>query len=154
MKHELPTPEDDIERRVVDDVRAYGFHVIKVMEDEEGPGFAYSVGLFHTLEHPEILIVGLDLDVMHGMISGIHDQIREGRRFEARMQSAGILEGYECAFRVVAAKYYRELFGCAKWFYRGTDFPALQCVWPDMAGNFPWMKDFNPQLRERQPIYE
>jgi hypothetical protein len=154
MKRELPIPEDDVERRVLNDVAVSGCHVIKVMEDASGPGFAYSVGLFHNFDHPEILIVGLDLDLMHGIINNLRDDIRSGARFESKRRVAGILEGFDCEFRDVAASHYRGLLGCALWLYGGTDFPALQCVWPDMKGHFPWEADFNAKLKSRQPIYD
>ena len=153
MKRDLPTPEDDIERRVLQDVENCGCHVIKVMEDDAGPGFAYSVGLFHNFDHPEILMVGLDLDLMHGVINNLMDDIRSGTLFDPEKRVADILEGFDCEFREVAVSHYRELLGCAIWLYRGTDFPALQCVWPDMQGHFPWEAGFNPKLRDRQPTY-
>src|ERR1044071_6691699 len=113
MKRDLPTPEDDVERRVLHDVTSSGCHVIKVMEDDSGPGFAYSVGLFHNFDHPEILIVGLDLAMMHGIINHLMADIRNGTRFQIGSRVAGILEGFDCEFREVAVSHYRELLGCA-----------------------------------------
>jgi hypothetical protein len=154
MKRELPAPEDDIERRVLQDVSSFGCHVIKVMEDESGPGFAYSVGLFHNFDHPEILIVGLDLDLMHAIINNLKDAIEAGTHFQPDKQVEGILEGFDCTFRQVAVAHYPELLGCAIWFYAGNNFPTLQCVWPDMQGRFPWEANFNLKLRTRQPVYD
>ena len=154
MKRELRTPEDDVERRILNDVTTSGCHVIKVMEDDSGPGFAYSVGLFHNFDHPEILIVGLDLDLMHRIINNLRDDIQNGTRLHPTRRVAGILERFDCEFRDVAVSHYRELLGCAIWFYRGTDFPALQCVWPDMNGHFPWETNFNAKLKNRQPMYD
>lgn len=34
--------DDDDEQRVIDDVRQYGWHVVVINADDEGPGFAYS----------------------------------------------------------------------------------------------------------------
>ncbi|MBL9171887.1 MAG: DUF4262 domain-containing protein [Verrucomicrobiales bacterium] len=153
MKCEPPTAEDDLERRVLHDVSTVGCHVIKVMGDESGPGFAYSVGLFHNFNHGEILIVGLDLHMMQSIINNLMADIRKGTRFQAGSRVAGILERFDCEFREVEVSYYRELFGCATWFYRGTDFPAFQCVWPDMQGHFPWQPHFNAKLRSLQPTY-
>ncbi|HEX7858914.1 MAG TPA: DUF4262 domain-containing protein [Verrucomicrobiae bacterium] len=154
MKRELPTPKDDAERKALKDVAESGCHVIKVMEDDSGPGFAYSIGLFHNFDHPEILVVGLDLHLMHVILNNLRDEIRSGERFRAKQRYADILEGFDCEFREVAISHYCELFGWAKWFYRGTEFPALQCVWPDMKGHFPWEADFNTKLKRRQLLYE
>ena len=40
--------QDDDERRVIEDVQQYGWHIVGVEDDQEGPGFAYSIGLYHT----------------------------------------------------------------------------------------------------------
>jgi hypothetical protein len=65
---DLPEPADDHDRKLLADVQGYGWHVIGIEEDEEGPGFAYSIGLHHNFGHPEIIAVGLRVQVMHGMI--------------------------------------------------------------------------------------
>lgn len=154
MKSKLPIPEDDVERRILHDVSVAGCHVIKVMGDESGPGFAYSVGLFHNFAHPEILLVGLNLDLMHGIINNLRNDIRGGARFVPDTRVAGIIERFDCSFREIARPHYRELLGCARWFYKGNNFPALQCVWPDMKGRFPWENGFNAKLRNLQPVYD
>lgn len=41
--------EDADEQRVIDDMERYGWLVVRIEADEEGPGFAYSVGMFHTI---------------------------------------------------------------------------------------------------------
>ena len=51
--------QDDDERRVIEDVQQYGWHIVGVDDDQEGPGFAYSIGLYHTLNQPEIIVFGL-----------------------------------------------------------------------------------------------
>ena len=144
MKRELPTPEDDVERRVLSDVAASGCHVIKVMEDDSGPGFAYSVGLFHNFDHPEILIVGLDLNVMHGIINNLRDDIQRGTHFQSKKRVAGILEGFDCEFCDVAAAHYRELLGCALWFYRGTDFRLSSVFGRICRGAFRGSRSLTP----------
>jgi hypothetical protein len=148
----LPTPTDEHDRQLLADVKKYGWHVIAVREDKEGPGFAYSIGLFHTFEHPEVIVFGLDLRLMHQMINGIGEQIKSGERFEHLDEADDILEGYNVLFRRVEKKHYREYFGYARWFYQGNRFPVLQCVWPDNQHRYPWHSAFNENLAKRQPI--
>jgi hypothetical protein len=38
------------------DIATYGWHVIKVLEDDEGPGFAFTIGLYQRFEHPELIV--------------------------------------------------------------------------------------------------
>src|SRR5687768_3787065 len=94
-------------------IDSYGCHVVLVPEDEEGPAFAYSIGLFETLSHPEVLVIGLGLDLMHRMINGVNERARTGERFEDGREYDGLLEGYRCAFRRVDSAFYDEYFGTA-----------------------------------------
>lgn len=56
-----------------------------------------------------------------------------------------------CQFRLVDKRYYGTLFGYASWYHEGNDFPMLQCIWPDAAGNFPGQPDFDADLLYAQP---
>jgi hypothetical protein len=47
--------------KVLSDIERVGWHVMKVFArpNEKGPEWAFSIGLFHTYQHPEIIIFGL-----------------------------------------------------------------------------------------------
>ena len=45
------------EKKVIFNIDTYGLHVVKVMEDATGLGFSYSIGLYKTYNHPEIIII-------------------------------------------------------------------------------------------------
>jgi len=145
---------DPGDRKLLDDVDRHGWHVVKVTNDETDPGFAYSVGMFHTFRQPEIIVVGMDLKVMHWMINEAGEWVREGRPIRPDTPYSGLLEGYDCIFRPVAKKFYRDYFGYALWFYRDDEFPVLQCIWPDKEGHWPWNEDFNPAWKSMQPLLQ
>src|SRR5437016_3632119 len=134
---EPPAPEDDRDRKLLGDIERVGWTVIGVLADEEGPGFSYSVGLFHTLGHPELLLMGLRPQTAHQLINSIGGMARDGERFEAGKRYEGIAAGFPLVFVEMERRYYKEYLGYAGWFYRGPDFPVLQCVWPDKQGVFP-----------------
>jgi len=148
----LPEPADDHDRKLLADVERHGWHVIGVEGDEEGPGFAYSIGLYHSFRHPELILFGLPVRVMHHIINGIGEQVRAGKHFEHLDESGDVLDGYNVAFRTVERGPYRDYLGYARWFYRGDDFPALQCVWPDSRHRYPWHPEATPDLIRRQPV--
>ena len=150
-KRTVAVTEDDRERKVVSDIEEFGWHVAMIPEDDEGPSFAYSIGLFKNFGHPEIIIFGLGVEVLHGMINLIGEEVRQGRRFADGESASGILEGFDVRFRGVAREHYHEHIGYARWFYEGDDFPVLQCLWPDREGRFPSDPDFPDSLRPRQP---
>jgi hypothetical protein len=69
--------EEDRDKKLVSDIEQVGWHVVMIPEDDEGPSFAYSIGLFQTFGHPEIIICGLGLDLMHQMINILRDCQRD-----------------------------------------------------------------------------
>jgi hypothetical protein len=144
--------EEDRDRKLLSDIEEIGWHDIMIPEDDDGPPFTYSIGLFRTFDHPEIIILGLDLDLMHQMINLIGEEIRQDRRFADGESVSGILEGYKVRFLHVVRRHYPEHFGYAHWYYKGDDFPALQCLWPDRQGRFPTDAGYPEPLRARQPL--
>src|SRR5262249_36094228 len=143
---------DDTDLQVINDVAEYGWHVILIPEEDDLPPFAFSIGLFHTFQHPEILIIGQKIENMHQIINGIGESIREGATFLENQSYLDVVEGYDCVFVRVAPEYYDEYLGYAQWFYQSKDFPTLQCVWPDRQHHFPWDDDASEWIRRIQPV--
>jgi hypothetical protein len=148
----LPAPRDDGDRKLLADVAGHGWHVVGVLEDDEGPGYAFSVGMFHTLGHPEILLMGLQHSVAHRLVNDMGDAIRRGERYEPGQKYDGLAAGFPLAFVSRARRYYREYLGYALWLYQGPEFPALQCVWPDKAGKFPWEPGYDSRFFDLQRV--
>lgn len=143
---------DDGERQVIDDIAQYGWHVIKVADDDEGPAFAFTIGFYRSFQRPEVIITGLPLEVAHVILNAIGDSLRRGEQYQAGGSYDTLLEGYDCTFRTVPKEQYREFLGTAMWYYRGTDFPCLQCIWPDRAGRWPWEPEASDSFRAAQPL--
>jgi hypothetical protein len=141
----LPRPEDEGDRRLLHDVQTHGWHIVHVGmpvgEDSEGPGWSYSVGLFHTLGHPEFIVVGLPWSTAEAIINDLGSRVRAGQRFGNGMHDPDVLENHNVRFVTMRTDEYRAHLGYAIWFYRGMEFPVLQVVWPDRAGRFPWDPD-------------
>lgn len=145
--------DDADEQRVIDDIREYGWHVVGIEADESGPAFAYSVGLQHTFDHPEIIVFGLnDAETMMHIINTIGEAVRNGSVFQDWHESDQILNGYSCLFRTIPAKAYPDYLGYANWYYRPSPFAVLQCFWPDKQHRFPWDPECHPSVQQRQPI--
>jgi len=88
---------------------------------------------------------------MHQLINDAGEQIRKGQQYGDGQQHGDLLDGYPCAFRLVSREKYDFHLTYAQWFYKGSDFPALQMVWPDMDSRFPWEADFDERYRRDQP---
>jgi hypothetical protein len=138
------------EQQVHADVREYGWHVIHV--GGAGPEFAYTVGLYRTFGHPEVVVLGLPGGVAHRLLNAVGAEVRAGRAFAAGSASREILERFDVAFRPVPPEAHRGRLGWAVWFYDGPAFPALQVVYPDRDGRFPWEAGVADGLRAAQPV--
>ncbi len=132
-------------------VERHGWAVVKIAEDDRGPGFAYTVGLARNYGHPEVLMSGLDLDLLHDILNDIGAQVRDGARFAPGDRSDDVLEGYSVAFRAIAAEAIPTYLGAAQRFYGDTPFAALHCLWPDRDGRFPWDAGVTEWARRAQP---
>lgn len=67
------------DQSVAASTRDYGWHVMGVHADSEAPaGWAYSIGMWHTLRSPEVCIFGLDVDVMMPLVNDAGDAVRNG----------------------------------------------------------------------------
>jgi len=122
-----------------------------IAEDAEGPGFAYSFGLYEEFQHPEIIIFGLDSAIMHGIINEAGRRINSGARYSEGDATGELLDGHNCAFRRVDPLRYRETCSWAVWFYGSLESPVLQLFWPDKRNRFPWDEGFTESLRNLQP---
>jgi hypothetical protein len=147
------TRHDAMEDLIAAGVDEHGWYVIKVDADDDGPGFAYTIGLYRTFEHPELICVGLRPDVMHAMLEGCVELIRSGQRLPVDTPFAGILDDHDVRLREVHAKETCDQhLGYAIWFHGGRAFPVLQLVWPDKQGVFPGEPDAHPGLATQQPL--
>ena len=84
------------------------------------------------------------------------DQMAGGKTFQAFERVSDFAEGYDCAFAPIEFEHYRNYLGYAVWFYRSlpTPFPAVQMVWPDKEGRFPWEADYDKRfLNLQKPLY-
>jgi len=131
-------------QRIHDDVATFGWHVVAVKVDETADDiFAFTVGLFQTYEHPELVIVGLPMKAAHGILSTCVARIDEGKSFENGQSRSDILDRFTAAVVEVHKSYYAEYLGSGIGFYESEDFPALQIVWPDRNNLLPWQAGYD-----------
>jgi hypothetical protein len=148
----MPTPRDQHEQKAVDDVQRYGLHIVHVLAEGDLPPFAYTVGLYRTFGHPEILIYGLPKDGAHRLLNHLADNLRAGKRYTVGETSDDLLDGYVCTFRLVPPAHYREHLGWASWFNESPEFPTFQLVYPDREGRWPWQDGVSEGFRRNQPV--
>jgi len=143
------TPE---QRQILDDVEEFGLHIVSVPEDGQAPGFSFSIGMWESFDHPEVVVFGLPDEVAVELLNGVADEVSEGKTFPAGTKHDGLLQDYPVQFVEVPNAAVREFLATAVWAYDGADFPAVQLVWPDKQGRWPWDAGVREGFRGMQPV--
>jgi hypothetical protein len=142
---------DALDQRVLEDIAEHGWSDMAIFPTKEGDGppFNYTVG-FKLREHPELLIMGLNMETMHGLLGVIYEQVKSGTRFNPDTYYQFVIENHRVAFVEITDPFgeypmtmTRHLMG---------EFQALQLVWPDAQDRFPWHEDFDPEYRLYQEL--
>ncbi|MBG6100835.1 DUF4262 domain-containing protein [Micromonospora vinacea] len=132
-------------------VQQHGWGVTTIPEDDKGPGWAYTIGLWHTHRMPELAIFGLDVELSQMSLNELGDRASDGVALEAEQARDDAIKGYQVHLKSIDYRWYKAFFGRAIAFYRRPPIPFLQVVWPDRQGRFHWDSDNDAQLHRRQP---
>ncbi|CAN5248892.1 hypothetical protein BH11BAC5_BH11BAC5_08500 [soil metagenome] len=140
--------------KLISDIKQFGLTVLLMPASDYLPSFAYTVGLWETYKHPELISFGLTTKTLHLILNDAGAMIKSGEKFN-------IGQTYHCFFKKSKTEFIqvdyeniRDYFGNAINFYESKDFPALQLVWTDRANNFPWEKDYEEEFKYRQPLLD
>ncbi|MDX8501203.1 DUF4262 domain-containing protein [Mesorhizobium sp. VK4C] len=145
---------DPDEAKTLADIEEYGCHVLYVLAEDELPPFAYSVGIEHNFNAPELVVIGLKQQLSHSIINGYCQRVRNGETFGVGKRSSGFLGGFDCQFGAVHPDHYPEYFGWGIWFYDGPDFRVMQLVYPTTSGVWPWDAEASEWFRNWQPLLD
>ena len=85
--------KDAKEAKALADIEEYGCHILYVLEDDEHPPFAYSVGIQHNFKVPELVIIGLKPQLSQTIINEYCRRVRGGERFNIGERASGFLGG-------------------------------------------------------------
>lgn len=156
----MPTPEEHAaydaaaEQQIISDVAKYGFHIAIVPGDGYSPAFAYTIGLYKTYGYPELICFGLNQDLLHSVLWSGKELLDKQPRPDQSIGYPNFIGDYDVRLLTVDKAWYKYYFGYGIWFNQGQDFPALQIVWPDKKGLFPWEEDFNPDWKTGQQLLD
>ncbi|HVK78953.1 MAG TPA: DUF4262 domain-containing protein [Kofleriaceae bacterium] len=148
------TRHDPAMDRVREGVAEHGWWVMKVPagESADEPAFAYTIGLWSSYQHAELIVIGLPLEVAHVVLNDLGGRIRDGRPVPVGADLAEVIQGYPVRLReVVDPQSHRAHVGRALAYHRAP-FPLLQLVWPDKQGRFPGHPDAPAWMAARQPL--
>jgi uncharacterized protein DUF4262 len=133
------TELDATDRKLLADVDEYGWHCMHVHDEGRLPYWTFTIGVFLTWQHPELVVFGLRDTVAHELLTGLVERVEKHETFDPGRDYDDVLESFDCRFVRVDPQWYSAFLGYAQWFYETVDgFPVLQLVWPDRQGRYPW----------------
>jgi hypothetical protein len=144
-----------LDAKVLREIHNDGWQITGVLGRDRGgdTGFAYSIGFFHSMGHPEVILFGLPLNTCMRAVNVIGIDVQNGMHFEPDRAYDGILQKpHRVCFREIDRRHYRDYVGYALWFYEADPFPLYQCFWSDMLGRFPWEQGCSSYCSEGQPL--
>jgi Domain of unknown function (DUF4262) len=144
--------KDDLERQVVHNIAEFGWHCVNIIEDDGHPPWSFTIGLYETWEHPELIIIGRSRATSHAMLKDLADHIELNDPPDLTDPNGHLLLGMRCHLLEVNPRYYSDYIGFALWFYRKRRFPLCQIIWPDRDGLYPWHPRAPETFKEWQPV--
>ena len=115
---------------------------------------AFTLGLWHLRQRPEIVALGLPADLASQVLELIVDDVEDGVVYAADEKHDGIVHGYPVWFGKVTVAQVETLLPELQHAYGTSDVPVLQLVYPDKQGRWPWDADVREGFRDSQPVLE
>ncbi|MEO9887828.1 MAG: DUF4262 domain-containing protein [Balneola sp.] len=140
------------EEFILKKVKEIGWSIQVFDKTEEEPGFAYTIGLVDTFDHPEIICFGLAEDDLKNILNIAGENIKSGKKYKKEVMYEEFLEGFVSTFIDVDQNIISDYLGYGIWYYGSDSFELIQLVWPDMNCKFPWQKEFDENIKFLQPI--
>ena len=148
--------KNETQRGHIRNIEMYGVSIISVSPDAGDTYqtiWTYSIGFWHQYKHPEVIIIGLDGELSGRIINMLNRLIRDkGRKFDGGTTAGDILEGYSCYFEKIEPGNFGEWLAGDDWLYADREYEAVQMIWPDLSGAFPWASTVDPEMRRMQPL--
>jgi hypothetical protein len=117
----------------------------------EFPFFAYSAGLEESWHHPELIVFGLDYDLSTRLITEAVNLIRGGASF-TNLKSIYRIGDINVMFFEVPDASIKHYLCETDAYYGEKNFRALQMVWADEQGCFPFDPQCSDAVKRIQPV--
>ena len=136
------------------DIEKFGWTVILIRATDYLPSFAYTIGLWKTYKHPEIITFGFTIETLHLVLNDAGERAKNGQPIELNKTYTDFFENARTEFISVDKRNLGDYFGTAINYYKDENFPAIQLVWTDRNDKFPWESDFEEEFIYKQPLLD
>ncbi len=117
----------------------------------------YSIGLWHTFSHPEIVITGMQTNYCQEILYNMVHDIKKGAVVEPNTINYDIIvdtdtdKPFRTAFIHTTDSYREKELSFANMFYFEREYQAVQFIWPDKEGVLPVEPGYNVTFK--QPLF-
>lgn len=139
-----------INEQIYQNIEKFGWHVTGVFAGKDTPPFCYSIGIQNS-DMPEIIIFGMNIKNAGQIINYIGNLMMDGKKFKVGESYDGIIKVPVKFLNVTQENIEEHMFGATD-YHNGSSFDALQMVWADEKGNFPWDDDFEEKFKGYQKL--
>jgi hypothetical protein len=143
---------DEGERLLLANITDYGWHSVNVLEEGPNPPWTFTIGLYDTWQHPELIIIGRSRETSQHALNTVVAGLEHQHHPDLRGTTLDLLSGIPCCFVEVSPRNYCDYVGYARWYYRGKPFPLYQIVWPSNDGHYPWSIYAADSFKRWQPV--
>lgn len=132
------------------EANGFTFQPVFARAEEEGQSFVYTIGLSKTFGHPEMYVVGLQVDDAINLLRNAIEKISEGESFKTPTFFTDE-DGDVVPVRPLLQEDVDENSGIGQQVL-GTSFPAVQAYYPDKDGLFPWEAGCDPEYQAQLSV--
>lgn len=152
--YNCPT-EHELINQIKINIEKYGLQVMGISATNYLPSFSYSVGLYESYQHPEIICFGLPTDLAHLIINDVANLIKNGEKITSYQDyDDQFFKESRAQFLPVDFRNIDDYFGGALNYYQHNKFSALQLVWTDRNDKFPWEDGYQEEFIYDQPLLD
>lgn len=105
---------DQHEQNFVGNIREHGWFGTHVMPDSEGPGFAYTTGLWLKFRFPEVILFSMRRETAHDTFWTIYRELEAGRRPAIGDSTGAIFQNGAAVFLPVSLQQYPNYLGWSR----------------------------------------
>ncbi len=131
---------DNVKRQIHTSLVNPGWAVIAVAGSKTEPGFAHTIGLWQNYQHPEIIVMALPPQTAQEILNQLGERVKSGEVIKLETPYDEIAN-HPVIFRAVKNTN-SDYFRMAQNTYKTELFEAIQLVWSDQQGKFPWELGF------------
>jgi hypothetical protein len=125
-----------------------GYQLWSVFDNDHPTlGFSYSVGVFDTSAHPELISIGLPPKTASSALNSAIGLMRSGINLIVGRHK-NVVGEVEVEFHPVDPKWLHHVMLRTDWYYSGKDVPVLQLIYPDLENHFQGEDGFQEFFRQ------